>query len=789
MKEIKFQNDAAVQIARRYAFFANHELRGYTRKAADPFFQALGALTGAGKTPILAETVTLIRNELQGEPIVLWMSKARSVVTQTYNNFNGGKYAPLIEGFQVCAVKDLQPKMLEDGGTPLLVMTTTGLFNNKDQGEGDLRIYRTAQDSQGGKSMWQRLIDRNDGTGRRPLIIVYDEAHNLSEQQTDILRELQPEVWLLASATIKLPTKFHDLVIQPTKSWVARCSGEAEAFQALGATKDGVPDPDTWMTTLVDSQKVVDAELVKRAINFDGTTSPMEACLDRLMERRAAIQKEISDRGLRIKPKAIYVCKTNIADDGLPDDPTKPFNLRQAPPIRIWRYLVEVKGIDPSTIAIYSDLKFSDATKPDEVVHFSKGDDDFDRFHEGNFEHIIFNLSLQEGWDDPECYLAYIDKSMGSSTQVQQVIGRVLRQPHATHYSSELLNSAHFFLRVDKKSVFTQALDLVKAKLEQEGAPIAISSSFSGGASPAAVEVLPRDEVSAPLHSIYVLKEDAKTAVDQLLNQFTTYAEGGVDAIGTAESATAVIKVIDKAGAASEPEWKDGGQTNPVRLRWLLSLAVRSCAPQASKIIAASDPKFDVRVQVRSNAETAVKELAEKIGKAYYELSELVYEDSDPFLFGPMRVVKDGAVKFNNSLYPQYGKLDTEEAAFARGLDAAGVTWHRNPVSGGWSIPLLTPGDTANFFPDFLAWKGNKVFAIDTKGKHLLTDALIRKMFDISDGEKTRVHVRFVVKGKQDTLNGRTVSKDGYTVWRVKNNQTVPVYKDTMAKAVAECLK
>ena len=711
MKEIKFQNDAAVQIARRYAFFANHDQRARTRKAADPFFQALGALTGAGKTPILAETVTLIRNELQGEPIVLWMSKARSVVTQTYNNFNGGKYAPLIEGFQVCAIKDLQPRMVEDGGTPLLVLTTTGLFNNKDKAEGDLRIYRTAQDSQGGKSMWQRLIDRHDGQGRRPLIIVYDEAHNLSEQQTDILRELQPEAWLLASATIKLPAKFHDLVIQPTKSWVARCAGELEAFQALGAAKGSAPDPDAWMTTLVDSQKVVDAELVKKAIHFDGTTAPMEACLDSLMERRAVIQKEIADRGLRIKPKAIYVCRTNIADDGLADDPTKPFNLRQAPPIRIWRYLVESRGIHPATIAIYSDLKFTDGSKPDEVVHFSKGDDDFDRFHEGNFEHIIFNLSLQEGWDDPECYLAYIDKSMGSSTQVQQVIGRVLRQPHATHYNSEVLNAAHFFLRVDKKSVFTQALELVKAKLDQEGAPIAISSSFSGSGSPAVVEVLPREDVSVHLHSIYVLKDEAKNVVDQLLGQFPTYAEGGVDAVGTAESATAVIRVHDRAGTAGEPEWTDGGHTNPVRLRWLLSLAVRSCAPQAGKIIVASDPKFDVRVQVRSNAEIAVKELAEKIGAAYYEQSELIYEDSDPFVFGPVRVVKEGAMRFNNSLYPQYGKLGAEELAFAKGLDAANVTWHRNPISGGWSIPLLTPGDTANFFPDFLVWKGSKVFA------------------------------------------------------------------------------
>lgn len=789
MKEIKFQNEAALQISRRYAFFANHDLRPGTRRLSDPFFQALSALTGAGKTPILAEAVTLIRNELKGEPIVLWMSKARSVVTQTFNNFNGGKYAPLIEGFHVCTIKDLKPNMVEDCRMPLLVLTTTGLFNNKDQAEGDLRIYRAAQDSQGGKSMWQRLIDRNDGNARRPLIIVYDEAHNLSEQQTDILHELQPEAWLLASATIKLPAKFHNLVIQPTKSWVVRCSGEIDAFQDLGAIKDGAPDPDAWMTTLVDSQRVVDAELVKNAIHFDGTTAPMEACLDSLMERRALIKKQITERGLCIKPKAIYVCKTNITDDGQPDDPAKPFNLRQAPPIRIWRYLVEFKGVDPATIAIYCDLKFTDGTKPEALMHFSKGEDDFDKFHEGDFEHIIFNLSLQEGWDDPECYLAYIDKSMGSSTQVQQIIGRVLRQPHATHYNSEALNAAHFFLRVDKKSVFTQALDLVKSKLEQEGAPIAISSSFAGGNSPGAIEVLPRDDVEVSLHSIYVLKEEAMQVVDQLISKFPTFVEGGTDAMGTAESTSAIIKVNDKAGAIVDPQWIEGGHTNPVRLRWLLSLAVRSCAPQAGKIINTNHQKFDVRVQVRSNAEMAVRDLAEKIGTAYFEHSELIYEEDDPFTFGPMRVVKEGAIKFTNSLYGQYGKMSTEEATFARGLDAANVVWHRNPVSGGYSIPLLSSGDTANFFPDFLAWKGKKVFAIDTKGKHLLTDALLRKMFDIRNGEQTRVHVRFVVKGKQDALGAKTISNEGFTIWRVKNNQTKPIYVDTMAKAVVECLK
>lgn len=55
-------------------------------------------------------------------------------------------------------------------------------------------------------------------------------------------------------------------------------------------------------------------------------------------------------------------------------------------------------------------------------------------------------------------------------------------------------------------------------------------------------------------------------------------------------------------GSPHRPPCSVGGHTNPVRLRWLLSLAVRSRAPQAGKIINTNHPKFDVRVQVRSNA-------------------------------------------------------------------------------------------------------------------------------------------------------------------------------------------
>src|SRR5690349_10932246 len=95
-----FQLEAAKLIANRYAFFANHPDRPRKGNKPRPFFQALSAITGAGKTPILAQAVTLMRAHLASEPIVFWMSKAKSVVAQTHTNFSpGGKYSEIVDGF------------------------------------------------------------------------------------------------------------------------------------------------------------------------------------------------------------------------------------------------------------------------------------------------------------------------------------------------------------------------------------------------------------------------------------------------------------------------------------------------------------------------------------------------------------------------------------------------------------------------------------------------------------------------------------------------------------------
>ncbi|PIM54703.1 hypothetical protein CS062_03570 [Roseateles chitinivorans] len=785
----KFQTIAANTIANRYSFYAHHPERPHKGPKPQPFFQLLSAITGAGKTAILAEAISQMRGSVDSEPIVFWMSKAKSVVAQTFSNFTeGGKYAHIIEGYKVITIPQLTPHLISDGSSPLLIVATTGLFNQEGQEEGGLNIYKKDQDKFGEKSAWERLIERSDGSKRRPLFVVYDEGHNFSEQQAKLLKQLEPDAYLVASATLKLPESFERDVVRKVQGWFDECSdaslpqlGALDAIDSSGRTQFAM-----FASTSVASKEVVEEELIKKAIQFDGTIAPMEQSVDALIDRFRSIEAEIKNQGLFFKPKAIYVSKTNMVGNDA-DDHTRNFEKRQAAPIRIWRHLVDHCKIDPATIAVYANLKFSDDNKPDAFNLFSKGENDFEAFSEGNYQHIIFNQALQEGWDDPACYLAYIDKSMGSTTQVEQIIGRVLRQFNVKHYDNANLNSAHFFLRVDDENVFTTAIKDVKRRLAEQGSPIEIVENF-GGSKAASIEINPRDDQVVELHKVMVLSDQAEEAIEEIIQSFPHFDEGSLNAIAEAKSGQLKVHLDDLTAELEDALWTVKGHTNPVRLRWLLSTAIRARSAQALAATNTQDPRFDVLVQMRSIANIEAEKRAKDIVAAYFQHSELVYESHGAnFKFGSMRVPVS-AQAYKNGLYERYGKMNNFEEGFVDELDATGHVWHRNPSAGGFHIPLLSEGETGAFYPDFIVWKGGLVYCLDTKGKHLLTDAIARKLFDISDGEKTKLHVRFISEGHQSVIGGKAVA-GGYTVWKLKQGTPTPIPVKTMAQAAKECLK
>lgn len=154
-------------------------------------------------------------------------------------------------------------------------------------------------------------------------------------------------------------------------------------------------------------------------------------------------------------------------------------------------------------------------------------------------------------------------------------------------------------------------------------------------------------------------------------------------------------------------------------------------------------------------------------------------------------VVPSKAVKFDYALHEAYSGLNADELPFAEELDRLKVTWYRNPSRSGYGIPLLTPGASKTFYPDFLVWKGKDVFALDPTGEHILLDKLGRKLLDIPPHPKSKVRlwVRLISRGGwNDHL--QKVSNDGFTVWRLGSGHSLlAAPADTVADAVKLSLK
>jgi len=783
MFELKtFQAKAAHQIATRYVDFLSHKKRPAIGDRPSPFFQALSSMTGSGKTPMLAQAVAEMRAmapKENGEPIVLWMSKARPVVDQTYINFSaGGKYSFLIEGFRVVSSKELNGAALKNDNIPLLIILTTGVFNNKDKEDGVLNFHQPNEDYFGGASPWKALEKRPAANNkRRPLFVVYDESHNLSEQQTQLLEGMEPDAYLMASATLAFPSSFRKDVIAPYCRW---------------AEKE-TPETANPERTIVDSKNVVGNSLVKKHVHFDGTTASMELCVDELLVQHDFLKRSSSAIG--IKPKAIYVCDTNVVAGEEPDLPGLPFGQRKSPMIRIWKYLVE-RGVDPKDIAIYtSQLVVDNNDCPTDFNVFGKKEDDFYKFKTGNYGHIIFNKSLQEGWDDPECYLGYIDSCIGSKIRIEQIIGRVLRQPLATHFDTPELNTARFFIRVDKKDTFSEVIEAVKNRLGDGLPEDFINNNYAGSHIDQTVDISPK-EIKC-LGTVNIELGRAAEKISRLLPPLCSFQNNEQAAVGKAEKTKNIID-IETGGVILKKDWSSTeSSTRKVSLRWLISMRVRELSHRVLNITDTSDPMFGRMAEIGSFIDKNVEDFAKKAMSIYREHATLDYNSEMEFLFGASRVRVGKSMSFKNSLFEKYSGLNKLEQAFAIALDnfaenempAETILWHRNPSSeGGYKIPLIDDGQTDNFYPDFIVWRGDLVFCLDTKGGHILSDAVRRKLFDIKEGRTTKVMTRFISKGKQNRVDTKS-SNEGYTVWKAKNNKEMAFYCDDLDEAVKTAME
>lgn len=767
---LDFQAEASKRILDRYiAYSSAPVITGTKRDIREvAFFQFLSSLTASGKTVMMADVVAGLSTISPVQPIVLWLSRGRVVVKQTFASLSpGGRYNHLLQGAEVRALADFDHDELRSLDKTFVYLATVGTFAQGAKEESDLLIYNSNLDH-ADASIWDQLKVRLDsGDRRRPLIVVYDEAHNLSDLQTKLLLEQEPDAFILASATMRLP---------------ARMESEIQYLRNNGWSDDD-------LITHVSPAKVAASNLVKSTVALTGYRTPMVEAVAQLLKDKAVADAEANRLGAPGPTKAIYVCNTNIVegDSNQRDNPKRPFGQREAPPILIWRYLTEQCGVDPDSIAVYCSLSVDKKHPlPDEFHLFKGAASDYASFLQGDYQHIIFNLTLQEGWDDPLCYFAYIDKSMESRVAIEQVIGRVLRQPEVKRYGSPYLNTANFYVRVDRNDVFSDIISDVEGKLRSTAPDISFVASKSPKERPVPVE--PRIQRQIPMTAL--LTHMAAQPIQEIVGNIHDYTD---DSGANTESKGARATIQRRVGEDSSGKilWEEFETSSAVLARWIFVREVRSRYPRALEVALTSDPKFDARIGLGSKAEANLVNAAQRVVDTYLDEVIIKQKVADPFEVGPVMARSKGSHSFKHSVHPFYDGLNPFEVEFAEALDETGLDWFRNPPRTGYGIPLVSMGPTQNFFPDFVIWTDKSVLLVDTKGEHLINEAVARKLLNIQRPENatTSLQVHFVSKGRwrKDVVRE---SPAGYSLWGLSPAGEVKVWHgDRIADVVGRLLE
>ncbi len=698
-----------------------------------PFLGQLKAVTGSGKTPILANVVGGL-----GDALVIWTTRSSAVVEQTFTNLNGRYGSLLPAGTQV--LRDIPSQAvwrdLVDAPKGLTIWVLTVASWNEQEattngGSADARLnlHRPQPDWAGGdRSPWDQL--RHDL--KRPLWIVSDESHNQSTVQLDQLAALGPQGFFMASATPVV----NDLFVKWT-----------EALQAEDATKALLAAGQVPVRT----RDVVDADLLKTTIELIDYRSGTEESLDGALNALEQVRTSATAEGTSVAPRAIYVVERSNPPRGSLDDPR---------PVVIWRHLRQ-RGVPADEIAVFTDTRElpEDAER---VTHLSQ--------LAPRYRHIIFNQSLQEGWDDPEAYVCYFDGATKSFTRIRQIVGRVLRQPAARRFEHEELNTATLILQTPAESYERVVTELraelrlyappdepsftpVRLKTRKEPLPpIPIKPELAGTLS------LPRRTLRAP--SMRKIERDLATTAERPWPQDALAAPGtGRRAVVSLETGAEELTAIDVLRSART--------LNGVFLRHRILQRNRTCV-NAIHPDRFRGPAFEQASCYGSQAQASLTDLAADIVD-YFEDRVTYQEDPDPlrarWTVGDDQPRAGELLEFQRAAHSQYAKVDfnTDELEFARALDRIeGAVWVRNPAfaSRGYGIPLPRKvGDSATFYPDFLVWLDADCWAIDTTGPHLLDEKVRGKLLTLQTPK-----LALAVRGTVDLGSGSRKGKDGWSL-------------------------
>ena len=689
-------------------FTAGTNIPEFLEGSPKPYLHRIKAITGAGKTPILASVSSRLK-----DCIILWTTPRGAIIEQTTQNLKG-KYNPLLNSNSEVmsldeALNNASWNRLigqERGST--IITTTVARFNQQDG--NNLNIHK------GDPSPWEQLCNE----AKRPIWVFYDEGHNATENQFNKLLELQPKGFILASASPLSP----DLqILLPGEDKKAK---ESEL--------------NNNRSTIIDTKQVVNAGLLKRTIEIHDLETGDHKILEAAYKKREYLES-ISDNNI----VACYMVDRNSDGTGVLHG------------LHIWEQLISL-GADPKTIAVHLQgaKKVSEIEAKRGKPYFRQLVPTYDEqltpedLKKNGFKHLIWNLSLEEGWDEPWAYVGYFHGKQANERKITQRIGRLVRNPFKNNeglpsLAPEIpLRSVYCYLN-SSDEVLKAVVERLQDEMNTSGLEVMIVKNAKADKETEVIK--PKINKSIPrlcLNPDYdrIERELFDTLFKRIMNKQAYLANGS--------AVTLKFNVGDKANIAKKK-------------RRLKENAPTTVAEIIKSFLEQRDPRL---IRRKGSVGCWISplfwrkpELLSKIyytSEAYYEFKrrsdkfiekmdrlislELDNDQEDPFIVDVSTLINPngGTAKllnrykvhsFNYSIHSRYNGFNSLELGVAKALDQYGATWFRNPSRSGYGIPLTQPDNSSTmFYPDFIAWKGKEVYFIEAKGAHLVDLAKKEKL-------------------------------------------------------------